>query len=367
MLESLVSGVGSAITGGIVGAVTGRKAAKRAYESQKKLNQQVFEQNQELARQQNEMNVQQWTRENEYNTPAAQMARLEAAGLNPDLVVQGLGGVAASSPSLTAGTPMEPFDSAGIEMQRGQMSYNGLMQGADLGLNSAVSVKQMEMMDKQLQMMDTAHDEQKFDLQYKKEMKETRQSIENGQLTLQGTTIDLKNAQKDWTNQDKERICREVVKINAEIDEINQRIDESRKRTELIEQDVLLKKVENRFADRYWQTHLALMGANIKKLYNEAEFVNIQNKHIGEWYVLRNLNLQQETNTSNALEGYWDASSKNLNIKSMFDLKWSDAERSSKVMLNKAQVLENVTGAAENFMESLFKPAKFLSPGGKGR
>ena len=36
----------------------------------------------EMMGQQNEWNLQQWQRENEYNTPAAQRARLEAAGLN---------------------------------------------------------------------------------------------------------------------------------------------------------------------------------------------------------------------------------------------------------------------------------------------
>ena len=42
----------------------------------------------EMMGQQNEWNLQQWQRENEYNTPAAQRSRLEAAGLNAALMMQ---------------------------------------------------------------------------------------------------------------------------------------------------------------------------------------------------------------------------------------------------------------------------------------
>ena len=52
-----------------------------------------------LAEYQNAWNLEQWNRENYYNAPTAQMARLKAAGLNPNLVY-GSGAVnqSASSP-----------------------------------------------------------------------------------------------------------------------------------------------------------------------------------------------------------------------------------------------------------------------------
>ena len=42
--------------------------------------------NMKLAQYQYEQNLAQWNRENEYNSPKEQMARLAAAGLNPNLV-----------------------------------------------------------------------------------------------------------------------------------------------------------------------------------------------------------------------------------------------------------------------------------------
>ena len=54
-------------------------------------------------KQANEWNMQQWQRENEYNAPAQQMTRLEAAGLNPNLMYgQGNTGTASK---LTAEVP----------------------------------------------------------------------------------------------------------------------------------------------------------------------------------------------------------------------------------------------------------------------
>ena len=66
---------GASVGGSIIGAVAN-------YASQ----QQAFKQNKELMRMQNQYNVDQWNRENAYNSPEAQVARLRAAGLNPDLM-----------------------------------------------------------------------------------------------------------------------------------------------------------------------------------------------------------------------------------------------------------------------------------------
>ena len=60
--------------------------------------------NMKIAKYQNAWNLEQWYRENEYNLPTAQMARLKAAGLNPNLVY-GSGGAsttAAQSPRAAA-------------------------------------------------------------------------------------------------------------------------------------------------------------------------------------------------------------------------------------------------------------------------
>ena len=80
--------------------------------AQKSENQFTREYNLDLAKMQNQWNLQQWNRENAYNSPVAQKSRLQAAGLNADMMY-GSGGVmntAASSPQMTSGAAASPMD-----------------------------------------------------------------------------------------------------------------------------------------------------------------------------------------------------------------------------------------------------------------
>lgn len=69
----------------------------------------------EMMGQQNEWNLQQWQRENEYNTPVAQRARLEAAGLNAALMMQGQGSIGMAGSGQPAASPSgNPQASSGL-------------------------------------------------------------------------------------------------------------------------------------------------------------------------------------------------------------------------------------------------------------
>lgn len=69
--------------------------------------------NERMQQEQNKWNLEQWQRNNEYNSPAAQMQRLKAAGINPDIMYgQNAGGAAGNSSSPAQGTnpiPKQPF------------------------------------------------------------------------------------------------------------------------------------------------------------------------------------------------------------------------------------------------------------------
>ena len=72
--------------GSFFGARSQNKNIDKQIAAQKEENQKNRDWNLNLAKQQNEWNIEQWNRENEYNTPSAQMARYNAAGLNFDLM-----------------------------------------------------------------------------------------------------------------------------------------------------------------------------------------------------------------------------------------------------------------------------------------
>lgn len=66
--------------------------------------------NERMQQQQNKWNLDQWNRNNAYNHPAAQMQRLKAAGLNPDLMYQqGTPGMSSSPAQGSNPIPKQPF------------------------------------------------------------------------------------------------------------------------------------------------------------------------------------------------------------------------------------------------------------------
>ena len=83
-LSGGLSAAGS-LTSGIMSAIQGKKD-RESYEQQQHLNR-VFEN--EQASKAYQRQVEFWKMQNEYNSPAEQMARLRAAGLNPDLAIGG--------------------------------------------------------------------------------------------------------------------------------------------------------------------------------------------------------------------------------------------------------------------------------------
>lgn len=116
---------GAVATGltGVVGSIAGLFGQRAAQ-------QQAFEQNKELAALQNKYSLEQWQREIAYNDPRAQMARLKAAGINPDLAYAngGMQNVAPSSPAMASGTPIQPLDvQAGVQNAIG--NFNTLLNG----------------------------------------------------------------------------------------------------------------------------------------------------------------------------------------------------------------------------------------------
>lgn len=109
----------SSLLGSIAGAIGQNKLVDKQIEAQKAENQKNREYNMMLARQQNQWNLEQWQRENDYNSPTSQMARLRAAGLNPDLMYgQGTTGNSAGSPEMTSGAPSEPNDMSAMLSKR---------------------------------------------------------------------------------------------------------------------------------------------------------------------------------------------------------------------------------------------------------
>lgn len=101
----IISGVGS-LAGGLFSSSGSRYAARKQLQAVRETNQMNYQ----IAQQNNAFNERMWNLQNEYNSPIAQRARLEAAGINPYLMLDGSStGVAQSAPQAdTSGTQVAP-------------------------------------------------------------------------------------------------------------------------------------------------------------------------------------------------------------------------------------------------------------------
>ena len=79
------------------------------------------QQNQQLAKDQNQWNLSMWERQNEYNSPAAQRERMEAAGMNP-FFNDVSSGTASSVPQAAVPT-MQPSGNLGKSIASSAQNY----------------------------------------------------------------------------------------------------------------------------------------------------------------------------------------------------------------------------------------------------
>ena len=143
-----IAGAGSLI-GGLFSASGSRYAARKQLQAVRETN----AANLQIAQQNNAFNERMWNLQNDYNSPVMQRARLEAAGINPYLMLDGSStGVAQSSPTADqSGTQVAPdvgstiaggYQSLGNSIasaagQIAQMSFQNDLQNANVAKTRA--------------------------------------------------------------------------------------------------------------------------------------------------------------------------------------------------------------------------------------
>lgn len=113
IVDSIIGTIGN-VFGDIFGAKQQSKNVDKQIEAQRKENVLARAHNIHLANMQNQENLAQWKRETEYNSPAAQMGRFQAAGLNPNLIYGQSNTAPQLSGSMTSGAPATPADMSAL-------------------------------------------------------------------------------------------------------------------------------------------------------------------------------------------------------------------------------------------------------------
>ena len=235
MVGALLQGFGS-----LIGAGMQDVNNQRTLRAQAKENEKNREYNLQLAKMQNEWNLQQWERENEYNNPLNQMARLKAAGLNPNLVY-GNGAAqstAAPSPSLTSGAPSNPV----------VMSLMAQRPTVGQIMNQALQnrILQAQVDNTEAQTKKTLADANISETEAKYKEAEKLLGIELGNQTLRKNAQEISNLFVDWQ-----------MKVNQ---------------NEGMIYDVFIKKIEHAFKEREMEAIVKNLENQTKLSSNEVEF-----------------------------------------------------------------------------------------------
>lgn len=125
------------IASSFAGNIASNKNIDTQIAAQQNENQKNREWNLNLAKLQNQWNIDQWNRENAYNSPAAQMARYKAAGLNPDLIY-GQSNLSAASPEMTSGDGSLPTDVSNLANKRTMLDI------ISAGLDNSIKYQQLK-------------------------------------------------------------------------------------------------------------------------------------------------------------------------------------------------------------------------------
>lgn len=129
-------GAASGIAGSLLDYFGSRQNARDQMKFQSEENQKARDWQAAQADKQNAWNLDMWNRQNEYNSPSAQMSRLKAAGLNPDLMYGNgsAGGVgAAAHPAAAAGASPTSDGSALANRKTVGEVIRGALYGASSG------------------------------------------------------------------------------------------------------------------------------------------------------------------------------------------------------------------------------------------
>ena len=145
---------GASLLGGLFGHSSAKAAAKAQLQAVRETN----EANARLAQKQNDWNLEQWNRENAYNTPEAQRARYEAAGINPYFALGNIQSGNADSLMSADLANQQPVVSD-LQGQSGQILGSSIANAAQTGVNAYFNAQIQQEQAKQLQIQNT------FDLQ----------------------------------------------------------------------------------------------------------------------------------------------------------------------------------------------------------
>lgn len=218
-----ISGAVNAVSGavGLIDTLTGGAEARA-----KKMAQYQFDLNEKAAENAYGRQVDFWDMQNEYDTPVNQMARYQAAGINPNAVFGQVSGNAASGSSAPQAAPSDVSSAMTAQYQR-----------SALALQAARQVAETRLIDAQAKNINADTDNKAADTANKEK--------ENTWIDqLRAVEVNLADAQAFKTDKEREYVQKQIQLADEQIIAIREGVEEIRSRVENINQDTLNKAFE---------------------------------------------------------------------------------------------------------------------------
>lgn len=295
LIGSAVIGAGASILGGI-GSLFGSKksnnnnlqATRETNETNLKiaretnransyLNYRNNQFNAQQAAQANQWSIEQWNRENEYNSPSAQRARLEAAGYNPNVLASSFSPTAASSlqsaqADASSAIPMQAAQMQAPRFENEWQGFSNSLLGIPAAVAQAASAKKMSV-ETQGQALKNA--QEAINLKYKDPMANV--TFQTALQQYNQAVADAKVAQGTVDYKIRSEAAKaDLDEANAKLAQLNVDAFPERFRNEMraIEQDIELKFEQGKLTREQALTEVKkrlLIAAQIKETDSRTE------------------------------------------------------------------------------------------------
>lgn len=282
---SILTG-GSSVVGGILGLL-GQKSANNTNMEIAKMNQQSVREtnksnsdiaaaanasNQLMQRQQNQWNLAQWQRENAYNSPAQQVQRLLAAGINPASVYGSVGSNNVASQLQSA--PYSPAetsynDPATLDYRQSPYDFSFIRDAAFTGVNA---YQQAQMQQADVDIKREQRDALQLQNQYTfasmlDRLTQERNKAKYGSVEYEQASENLRLF-KDVYDYQKRQFAANAVNAEKQSEELEVRIA-----TAKIQRDLL--SIDAKWSERLNQRQYQLLGANIQQAVSAARLLSL--------------------------------------------------------------------------------------------
>lgn len=242
----------------------------------------------------------QWNRENEYNSPAAQAARLIAAGFSPLAALDGAGG--------TTTMPSAPSDPSPASMPQLQ---NPVAAGAASANQAAASFLEYIKLKNETQKVQNDTDRTRSDVDYKAALTTTEDQLRAGRLDFLGVNIEVGKSQYRLNDQKVRESAQVVEESKQRIQEMIQYMHESGVRVSVMEWQKYAQQKQLPYQIR-------LLGAQICLANQEANLASKQAHNA--WYngeYMKSLTTGQ--NMQNKMTAYYMKNYSKQTMKLQFD------------------------------------------------